>query len=120
MASDPPGFASPEPSSTGSGSGGGTGGAGFGVAGDGSDGSDAVSPAGLDGTVIEALNGLPGGVLAWAYPTFVLAIPGIVLLLAVGAQAFGALAWLPLVRRRLGDFGFERQPHKGGGARPSS
>jgi hypothetical protein len=106
-----------EPGSGGTGSG--TGGGGLQIAGGGSNGGGAVSPAALDGTVIEALNGLPGGVLAWAYPTFVLAIPGILLMLAVGAQAFGALAWLPLVRRRLGDFGFDRRPHPGGGARPA-
>jgi hypothetical protein len=29
-----------------------------------------------------------------------------VLILAIAAQAAGALAWLPLVRRRIGGFGF--------------
>jgi hypothetical protein len=58
---------------------------------------------------IAALNSLPGGMLGWAYPTFVLSVPGILLLLAVGAQAFGAFAWLPIVRRRLGGFGFDRK-----------
>ena len=53
-----------------------------------------------------ALDGLPGGMLAWGYPAFALTVPGLLLLLAVGAQAIGALAWLPLVRRRLGGFGF--------------
>jgi hypothetical protein len=64
---------------------------------------------GLDGAVITALDGLPGGLLAWGYPAFVMTVPGLLLLLAVGAQAIGALAWLPLVRRRLGGFGFRRR-----------
>ena len=50
---------------------------------------------GLDGAVTAALDGLPGGLLAWGYPAFVMTVPGLLLLLAVGAQAIGALAWLP-------------------------
>ena len=38
-------------------------------------------------------------------PAVVLTVPGLLLLLAIGAQALGALAWLPLVRRRVGSFG---------------
>ena len=64
---------------------------------------------GLDRAVTTALGGLSGGVLAWGYPALVLTVPGLLLLLAVGAQAIGALAWLPLVRRRLGGFGIRRR-----------
>ncbi len=38
-----------------------------------------------------------------AAPTLVLAIPGLLILLAVAAQAIGGLAWIPVVRRQLGD-----------------
>lgn len=77
---------------------------GVGTAGGGAD----VPIAGLDGAVAAALDDLPGGAMAWGYPAFVLSVPGLLLLLAVGAQAMGALAWLPFVRRRLGGFGFHR------------
>jgi hypothetical protein len=56
-----------------------------------------------------ALGALQGGFLAWSYPAIIIAGPGILLLLAVGAQAVGALAWLPIVRRRLGGFGSARR-----------
>jgi hypothetical protein len=55
---------------------------------------------------LATLAALRGGFLAWSYPALVLSVPGALLLLAIGAQAIGALAWLPLVRRRLGGFGF--------------
>jgi VCBS repeat-containing protein len=38
-------------------------------------------------------------------PTLVLVVPGLLVMLAVLAQWLGALAWLPFVRRDLGDFG---------------
>jgi UPF0716 family protein affecting phage T7 exclusion len=51
---------------------------------------------------------------AWAVPGLVLSVPGLLLVLAViGAQAVGALAWLPVVRRRIGGFGFGRGPSRG-------
>jgi hypothetical protein len=43
-----------------------------------------------------------GDGLAWAVPTLVLTVPGLLLVLAVLAQALGALAWKPAVRRWLG------------------
>ena len=46
------------------------------------------------------------GLLVWAVPSFALAVPGLLLLLAVLAQVLGAAAWLPVVRRKLGAFGF--------------
>jgi hypothetical protein len=63
---------------------------------------------GLDDPVIDVLNGLPGGLIAWAYPLFAVSVPGLLLLLALAAQALGAFAWLPLIRRRLGEFDVRR------------
>lgn len=83
------------------------GGGGFEV-GSGGGGAGELPVNGLDGAVMALLDGLPGGLLAWVYPAFALTVPGLLLILAVGAQALGALAWLPLVRRRLGGFGFRR------------
>jgi hypothetical protein len=60
---------------------------------------------GLDGVTAAALGALPGGLLAWSYPALVMSVPGILLILVIGAQTLGALAWLPLARRRLGSFG---------------
>ena len=52
---------------------------------------------------------------AWAVPGLVLSVPGLLLVLAViGAQAVGALAWLPVVRRRIGGFGIGRRPSRRG------
>lgn len=65
---------------------------------------------GFDGAVIGTLNGLPGGFVAWAYPVFIVSVPGLLLLVAVGAQAIGAFAWLPLIRRRLGELDRPRRP----------
>ena len=46
-----------------------------------------------------------GRAFDWAVPGLVLSIPGMLLVLAIAGQAAGALAWLPLVRRRIGGFG---------------
>jgi hypothetical protein len=37
----------------------------------------------------------------WLVPSLALSVPGIVVVLAVAAQAFGGLLWIPIVRRRL-------------------
>jgi hypothetical protein len=42
---------------------------------------------------------------AWQVPALVLSVPGLLVVVAVGLQVIGALAWLPLVRRRLGGDG---------------
>jgi Bacterial Ig domain len=47
--------------------------------------------------------------LEWAVPALVLSVPGLLLLLAVLAQAAGGLLWLPMVRRWLGGFGLRRR-----------
>jgi hypothetical protein len=46
-----------------------------------------------------------GRAFDWAVPGLLLSVPGMLLVLAIAAQAIGALAWLPLVRRRIGGFG---------------
>jgi hypothetical protein len=72
-------------------------------------GSAALPIGGIGGAVTAALDSLPGGLAVWAYPAFVLSVPGLLLLLAIGAQALGALSWLPLVRRRLGASALDRR-----------
>jgi hypothetical protein len=47
--------------------------------------------------------------LEWAVPALVLSVPGLLLLLAVLAQAAGGLFWLPMVRRWLGGVGVRRR-----------
>jgi hypothetical protein len=59
--------------------------------------------------VTTALDSLPGGLAVWAYPALALSVPGLLLLVAIAAQAFGALSWLPLARRRLGNFGLRHE-----------
>lgn len=97
-------------------------------------GDDDLSPAsrgggarmsGLDGALVSALQELPGGLLAWSYPAVVLTVPGLLLIVAVLAQAAGALAWLPIVRRSLGGLGPRRgrrdrgsPPHAGHRSHP--
>jgi hypothetical protein len=51
-----------------------------------------------------------GGGFEWAVPGLVLSVPGLlIVLLAIGVQLVGAIAWLPIVRRRIGAFGFGRR-----------
>jgi hypothetical protein len=49
------------------------------------------------------------GTLSWAVPSLVLAVPGLLLVLAVLAQAVGGVLWLPVIRRRIGSFGVGRR-----------
>ena len=64
-------------------------------------------PAGAGGTVA-----LEGGVVGFigpfVVPGFLAAASGFLLILLMLAQALGALAWLPVVRRRVGSFGIGR------------
>lgn len=117
----PGGTAAPTPSSTaspGGAAGGGTGSAGGG--GSGSNGPGASEP---PVTRPFELPGDPGrppvtgfglgtqvgiGVFEWAVPGVILTGPGLLLLLLIAAQATGALAWLPIVRRKIGAFGVRR------------
>ena len=41
----------------------------------------------------------------WLIPSLVVSVPGLLLLLVIGAQLLAGAAWLPLVRREVGDFG---------------
>ncbi len=53
---------------------------------------------------------------AWAVPGLVLTVPGLLLvLIVILAQALGAVAWLPVVRRRIGAFGLRGQDAGRGG-----
>jgi Bacterial Ig domain len=45
----------------------------------------------------------------WLIPGFVMTLPGLLVVLVVLAQALVGSAWLPLVRRDLGDFGLRRR-----------
>jgi hypothetical protein len=56
-----------------------------------------------------SLLGLFGQAFDWLVPGALLGMPGLLLLAAVAAQMFGAFAWLPLVRRKIGGFGFGDQ-----------
>jgi hypothetical protein len=51
--------------------------------------------------------------LEWAVPALVLSVPGLLLLLAVLAQAAGGLLWLPMVRRWLGGVGVRKRQSAG-------
>jgi hypothetical protein len=48
-------------------------------------------------------------VFDWAVPGVILTGPGLLLIVLILAQAAGALAWLPIVRRRIGAFGLVRR-----------
>jgi hypothetical protein len=41
----------------------------------------------------------------WLIPGLVVSGPGLLILIAIGAQLLAGAAWLPLVRREVGDFG---------------
>jgi hypothetical protein len=100
-------------SSGGSGPTDGPGGGGFSIGNEGTRsaaGDDGAVVRGLDGALVSALQELPGGMLAWSYPALVLGVPGLLLVAAVLAQAVGALAWIPVVRRTLGGFGLRVRP----------
>jgi len=56
------------------------------------------------------------GLVTWAVPSLALSVPGLLLVLAVVAQTLGATAWLPVVRRWLGGFGFGRRRRGNRGA----
>ena len=76
----------------------------FTFTGSGSNGT--AAHASMFGASLSDFTGLFGRAFDWAVPGVVLSVPGLVLVLAILAQAMGALAWLPLVRRRIGAFGF--------------
>ena len=61
-------------------------------------------PVGMDGTVTFAGGGI-GIIGPFVVPGFLAAASGFLIILLMLAQALGALAWLPVVRRRVGSFG---------------
>jgi hypothetical protein len=66
-----------------------------------------VIPANVDGTV--SLDGGTVGLIGpFVVPGFLAAASGFLIILLMLAQALGALAWLPVVRRRVGSFGIGR------------
>ena len=54
-------------------------------------------PLGLANAALGKLNGI-----VWAVPSLALAVPGVLLLLAILAQVAAGAAWVPIVRRKLG------------------
>jgi hypothetical protein len=50
----------------------------------------------------------------WQIPGLLLSVPGLLLVLVVGLQLAGGLAWLPVVRRRLGSFQLRPGPTRAG------
>jgi cell division septation protein DedD len=66
-----------------------------------------VIPGGLDGTIT-----LEGGAIEFigpfVVPGFLAAASGFLIILLMLAQTLGALAWLPVIRRRVGSFGIGR------------
>jgi len=61
-------------------------------------------PVGMDGTVTFAGGGI-GIIGPFVVPGFLAAASGFLIILLMLAQALGALAWLPVVRNRVGSFG---------------
>lgn len=45
------------------------------------------------------------GVFLWSVPGLALSVPGLIVILTILAQAAGGLAWLPLVKRKIGSLG---------------
>ena len=118
--SEPPG--SPGGGTIGSGGGGAAGGGSTSNGGGGGSGPAPESeldvgqrdPLGFAG--LDAGGSIGAGVFEWAVPGAILAGPGLLLMLLIAAQAVGALAWLPLVRRRIGSFGPVRRRRASGSA----
>jgi hypothetical protein len=69
-------------------------------------------PAPIDGLVDPGVVGLDG-LIEWAVPSLVLSVPGLLLILAVLAQAVVGTLWIPVIRRWLGTFGVRRQRSPG-------
>jgi hypothetical protein len=64
-------------------------------------------PDGIDALIDASFTGF--GDIEWVVPAFALAVPGLLLIIAIGAQALVGAAWLPFVRRWLGAFGMRRR-----------
>lgn len=55
------------------------------------------------------LGGFSGTGFAWAVPAAVLGLPGLLFMVAVGAQLLGAAAWIPAISRSLAGLGASRR-----------
>jgi hypothetical protein len=64
-------------------------------------------PDSIDALIDASFGGF--GDIEWVVPAFVLAVPGLLLIVAIAAQALVSAAWLPFVRRWLGGFGVRRR-----------
>jgi hypothetical protein len=49
----------------------------------------------------------------WGVPGVILGVPGLLLIVVILAQSLGGFAWLPVVRRKFGGFGFSRPWRRG-------
>ena len=54
----------------------------------------------------------------WLIPSLVVSVPGLLVLIVIGAQLLAGAAWLPLVRRDVGDFGLGSRRRRRREARP--
>ena len=54
----------------------------------------------------------------WLIPSLVVSVPGLLVLVVIGAQLLAGAAWLPLVRRDVGDFGLGSRRRRRLEARP--
>jgi hypothetical protein len=70
-----------------------------------------AEPPSLDNPAIDVLGTL--GVFAWAVPGAVLTMPGLLIVVIIAAQMFGAAAWMPIVRRKLRGTGEEERQRIG-------
>lgn len=98
-----PGSATQAPGGGAGGTGGGDGATGLGAAPGDRFLLPALEPTGIDVIIDASFAGFSG--IEWAVPAFVLGVPGLLLMIAVGAQAIVGIAWLPFVRRWLGGAG---------------
>jgi uncharacterized membrane protein YgcG len=82
-----------------------------------------IAMPGVDGTAqdggsiaLAGFSALSLGGIEWLVPGLVLTVPGLLIVLAVLLQVVGALAWVPIARRRLGgaDDAVRRLPPRGG------
>lgn len=67
-----------------------------------------MEPAEVDGSATIDLAGF-GSLVDWSIPSVVPGVPGLLVVLAVLAQASSGVLRLPIVRRRLGAFGLRRK-----------
>ena len=81
-------------------------------------GGTATQPADLGdiGLAAASLGGF--GAFLWAVPSLALSVPGLLLVVAILAQAAGGLAWIPVARRKIGGFGLRRNQPRSTRSRP--